>query len=277
MTRHDPTPDFRALHQKGNPFVLANAWDIGSARMLQALGAPAIATSSAAQAFTLGRPDGGTITRDEALSHAADLVASVSVPVSGDFENGFGDAPETCAQTVRLAAEAGLAGICIEDTALPAQTSYDRELAVERIRAAAAAARALPRDFMLIARADGLMINQYDLPEAITRLQQFEAAGADGLYAPMPATLQDMARICDSVQAPVNVLAAGQFAHHSRAEFAAMGAARISLGSALARVTHQAILDAGHAMFDHGDFSPLTKAAPGDMIDGLLAAKTTAS
>ena len=119
-------PDsFRQMHRPGDPFILANAWDAGSAKMLVALGAQAIATSSAAHAFTLGRPDMGTLTRDEALAHAQDLVAAVNVPVSGDFENGFGEAPDTCAETVRLAAEAGLAGICIEDTALPDDAPLD--------------------------------------------------------------------------------------------------------------------------------------------------------
>lgn len=147
---------FRALHRPGNPFILANAWDIGSAKMLAALGAEAIATSSAAHAFTLGRPD-GQISRDEALTHAQDLVAAVSVPMSGDFENGFGESPETVAETVRLAAEVGLAGISIEDTDLPGAKPYAFDLAVEHIRAAAAAARALPGDFVLVARTDGIM------------------------------------------------------------------------------------------------------------------------
>ena len=133
---------FRDLHQRNTPFILANAWDAGSAKMLAGLGAQAIATSSGAHAFTLGRPDMGTLTRDEALSHAQDLIAAVTIPVSGDFENGFGDDPDTCAETVRLAGEIGLAGISIEDVALPATAAYDFDLAVERIRAAAAAARA---------------------------------------------------------------------------------------------------------------------------------------
>ena len=160
---------FRALHRPGNPFILANAWDAGSAKMLTALGAEAIATSSAAHAFTLGRPDMGHVTRDEALAHAAELVAAVTVPVSGDFENGFGEDPDTCAETVRLAYEVGLAGISIEDTALPADTPYERDIAIERIRAASAAARALPGDFVLVARADGVMNGQYDLDEALAR------------------------------------------------------------------------------------------------------------
>ena len=265
---------FRDLHLRGTPFILANAWDAGSAKLLAALGAPAIATSSAAHAFTLGRPDMGHVTRDEALSHAQDLIAAVHVPVSGDFENGFGDAPETCAQTVRLAAEIGLAGISIEDLAPPDAAPYPFDLAVERMRAAAAAARALGRDFVLVARADGVMAGQYDLDEALRRLAAYEAAGADCLYVPMPASPKDLARICASTRLPVNALAAGPFARLSRAEFARLGVARISIGSALARVTHRAVIEAGQAMFGAGDFTPLSRAAPGAQVDALLAAAT---
>ena len=262
--------DFRDLHRPGDPFILANAWDIGSAKMLVALGAEAIATSSAAHAFTLGRPDMGNVTRDEALSHAADLVAAVNVPVSGDFENGFGEAPDTVAETVRLAAEVGLAGISIEDTDLPSVTPYNFDLAVERIRAAAAAARTLPNDFVLVARADGIMNGQYDIEEAFRRLKAFEDAGADCLYAPMPATMDDLKRICASTSLPINALAAGPYAKVSKAAFAEAGVARISLGSALARVTHRAIKDAADAMFGNGDFSLLSNGISGGVIDKLL-------
>ena len=268
--RHDPGPAFRALHRPGAPFILANAWDAGSARMLAALGAEAIATSSAAHAFTLGRPDGGGVSRDEALAHAADLVAATPLPVSGDFENGFGDAPETCAETVRLAAEAGLAGLSIEDTALPDDAPYDFDLAVERIRAAAAAARALPRDIVLVARADGLMTGRYGLDEALRRLRAFDAAGADCLYAPLPPEVADIATICRATTKPVNALAAGPHARISRADFAAMGVARISIGSALARATHRVIAEAAEAMFGAGDFSPLTRGLSGSTVDALL-------
>lgn len=270
MTRSDPGAALRALHRPGDPFILANAWDAGSARMLAALGAEAIATSSAAHAFTLGRPDMGHVTRDEALAHAEDLVAAMPLPVSGDFENGFGEAPDTVAETVRLSAEAGLAGISIEDTALPGETPYAPDLAVERIRAAAAAARALPRDFVLVARADGIMNGQYDIEEALRRLAAFDAAGADCLYAPMPASMEDLARICGATAKPVNALAAGPYTRVSRAEFAAIGVARISLGSTLARATHRVIRDAGHAMFENGDFSALSSAVSGDEVDALL-------
>lgn len=267
---HDPGAAFRALHLPGQPFILANAWDIGSAKMLAGLGAQAIATSSAAHAFTLGRPDGGTVTRDEALAHAQDLVAATPLPVSGDFESGFGDDPETCAQTVRLSAEAGLAGISIEDTDFAAQGAYGFDLAVERIRAAAAAARALPRDFVLVARADGVLTRQYDMTEALARIRAFDDAGADCLYVPMPPDMAAMREVVQATTKPVNALAAGPFARVSRAEFAAAGIARISLGAALARVTHRAIHDAAVAMFETGDFTPLSQSIRGDKIDALL-------
>lgn len=261
---------FRDLHQRSNPFILANAWDAGSAKMLAGLGAQAIATSSGAHAFTVGRPDMGTLTRDEALAHAQDLIAAVDIPVSGDFENGFGDDPDTCAETVRLSGEIGLAGICIEDIALPSSAAYDFDLSVERIRAAAAAARNLPNDFVLVARADGVLNEQYDLAEAIKRIQAFETAGADCVYIPMPASMDDLARICAATNLPVNALAAGPFAKVSRSEFANIGVARISLGAALARVTHRAIYDTATAMFGDGDFTALIKALPASVTDELL-------
>ena len=262
---------FRDLHAPGNPFILANAWDAGSAKMLAALGAPAIATSSAAHAFTLGRTDGGHVSRDESLAHAADLVAAVNVPVSGDFENGFGHAPEVCAETVRLSAEAGLAGISIEDAAFPNDTAYPRDEAVERIRAAAAAARALPRDFILVARADGVMNGHYDIDEALARIRAFDEAGADCLYVPLPKTMDDLKRVIAATRKPVNVLVAGPYAARPLADYAAMGAARLSLGSALARVTHRAIFEAAQDMFQHGDFSRLQTAMPGGEVDKLLS------
>ena len=261
---------FRALHQPGNPFILANAWDVGSALMLQGMGAKAIATSSAALAFTLGTRDMGHITRDQSLAHAQDLVATVNVPVSGDFENGFGEDPETCAETVRMAGEIGLAGICIEDTALPNDTPYAFDLAVERIKAAASAARGLNKDFFLVARSDGVLTGKYDVDEAIRRLQAFEAVGADGLYAPTPANPGDLARICAAVTKPVNVLAAGPCTKLTMAEFAKAGAARISLGSALARATHRLIRDLGQDMLVNGDFAGLGKSISSDAVESLM-------
>ncbi len=263
---------FRDLHQAGC-FVIPNPWDAGSARVMAALGARALATSSAAHAFTLGRPDMGGVTRDEALAHAADLLAATGLPVSGDFENGFADDPEGVAETVRLAAEVGLSGCSIEDTQMVAGTpAYDFDLAVERIRAAVAAARALGRAFVLCARADGVMNGAYDLAEGIRRLQAFEAAGADLLYLPVPPGRAELQQVLAAVTAPVNALVAGPLRALTLAEFSAMGVRRLSTGSMIARVTHAALKGAVAAMLEEGSFLPLTSAAPGAEIDALLKA-----
>lgn len=267
---HDPGPAFRALHRPGQPFILANAWDAGSARVLAALGAEAIGTSSAAFAFTVGLPDGARVARDTMLAHAADLVAATPLPVSADLENGYGESPEACAETVRLAGEVGLAGLSIEDIRLPGREAYDFELAVERIRAAAGAARSLPRDIVLLARADGVMTGAYGVDEGIRRLQAYEAAGADALYLPLPPAVEDLDRICASVSLPVNALAAGAFTAVPLSRYAQAGVARVSLGSALARATHRVIVDAAEAMFDRGDFTPLGRSIGGGRIDELL-------
>lgn len=261
---------FRALHVKGDPLLMVNVWDRGSARMMQAMGAKALATSSAAHAFTMGRPDGGTLTRDEALAHAQEIVSVTQLPVQGDFENGFGEDPETCAETVRLAAEVGLAGICIEDTALPAQSAYGFDLAVARIAEAASAARALPHDFVLTARADGILTGAYDTDEAIRRLKAFEASGADCLYAPLPPDMAALARICNETTAPVNALVAGTFTKQTHAAFAKIGVARISLGSSLARITHRAMHDAAKQMFGDGSFARLQNGISSDVVDEML-------
>ena len=261
---------FLDLHQTGC-FVIPNPWDRGSARMMAALGTEALATSSAAHAFTLGRPDLGSVTRDEALAHAADLLSATDLPVSGDFENGFGDDPDTVAETVRLAAETGLSGICIEDTQMTTgNPPYDFALAVERIRAGAAAARALGRPFIFCARADGVMHGTYTLAEGIHRLQAFEAAGADLLYLPVPPGKAELAQVLAAVSKPVNALAAGPLKSLTVAELAAMGVRRISTGSQIARLTHAAIRDSVSAMLGQGSFAPLATAASGTEIDDLL-------
>lgn len=261
---------FHDLHQSGC-FVIPNPWDRGSAQMMAALGAKALATSSAAHAFTLGRPDLGGVTRDEALAHAQDLIAATDLPVSGDFENGFGDSPEDVAETVRLSGKAGLSGISVEDTQMvPGNAPYPFDLAVERIRAGVAAARALKRPFVFCARADGVMHGTYDLKEAIRRLQAFEAAGADLLYIPVPPGKAELATILAAVRKPVNALAAGPLKQMTVAEMATMGVRRISTGSQIARLTHAAIRDSVTAMLDQGSFAPLAGTANGDDIDALL-------
>ena len=266
----EKTATFRALHVPGKPFILANAWDVGSARMLAALGAKAIASTSAGHAFTLGRPDMGHVTREEAIEHARSLDQATALPVNGDLENGYGESLEDVRKTIEAAAKAGLAGCSIEDTALPGVEAYGFSQAVERVEAAVDAVKGLGRDFVFTARADGIMNRQYDTQEAIRRLRAFEAAGADVLYAPLPPDMDQLAEICRSVEKPVNAICVGKFTRHSLEDFANIGVARVSLGSALARVTHQVILDCAKAMFDTGEMSLLGGTANGDLIDRLL-------
>jgi 2-methylisocitrate lyase-like PEP mutase family enzyme len=261
---------FHDLHQSGC-FVMPNPWDTGTALMMAASGAKALATSSAAHAFTLGRPDMGGVSRDEALAHAQMIVAATPLPVAGDFENGFGYAPETVAETVRLAAEAGLSGCSIEDTMMSAgNPAYEFDHAVERIKAGAAAARALGRPFVFCARADGVMNGVYDLNEGICRLRAFETAGADVLYLPVPPGEAELHKVLASVTKPVNALAAGPLRNLTVAQFAAMGVRRISLGSMIARLTHAAVRDSLNAMLGEGSFAPLLDAASGSEIDEML-------
>lgn len=272
MTLSERHESFHALHQSGC-FVIPNPWDAGSARLMAALGARALATSSAAHAFTLGRPDMGQVTRDEALAHAQAILSATALPVSGDFENGFADDPDGVAETVRLAGEVGLSGCSIEDTRMtPDHPAYDFAFAVERIRAAVAAARALGHPFVLCARADGVMNVAYDLAEGIRRLQAFEAAGADLLYLPVPPDRAGLSRVLRSVRAPVNALAAGPLKAMTVGELADMGVRRISTGSQIARLTHAAIRESVSAMLGQGSFEPLSATASGDEIDGLLIA-----
>ena len=261
-------PSFREMHRPGDPFVLANAWDVGSARMLVAAGAKAVATSSAGYAFTRGLPDGGKVGREEAVAHAADLAAHVRVPVSADLEDGYGPDPADAGDTVRAAALAGLAGCCIEDVD-GSGAPYSQAAATARIETAAIVAREAPHDFVLCARAYGVMHGTYDLAEAIDRLLAFEAAGADVLYCPAPGTADDLRRIVEAVTAPVNALVVGPLAALTLRDFAQIGVARVSLGSALARATHAVIRDAGAAMFGAGDFSGLGGAG-GVEVDALL-------
>ncbi len=262
---------FHDLHQAGT-FVIPNPWDAGSAKMMAAMGAKALATSSAAHAFTLGKPDMGNVTRDEALAHAQDLVAATPLPVSGDFENGFGDDPDTVAETVKLAAEAGLSGCSIEDTQMTdGNPPYEFKLAVERIKAGVDAARSLGQPFVFCARADGILTGTYDTHEAIRRLKAFEEAGADLLYAPLLPDAEALKRVMGSVTKPINVLAAGAVAKMKVTEISAFGVRRISLGSQIARITHRAIRDCVHEMLtEPGEFTALAKSISGNKIDQML-------
>ncbi len=237
--------------------MLVNIWDAGSAKTAAAAGAVALATTSAGHAWTLGKPDTGHISREEAAAHATQMAAATDLPVSGDCENGYGHSPKEVAATVRRCIAAGLAGCSIEDTMLPDAAPYPFSDAVLRIESAVAAARNAAADFVLTARADGIMHGRYDLAEAIRRLRAFEAAGADVLYAPEPPDMDALARICDSVAAPVNALAAGKFCRFSLADFARAGIARVSLGSALARTAQNAAENSVREILHTGDFISL--------------------
>jgi 2-methylisocitrate lyase-like PEP mutase family enzyme len=253
---------FRALHDGPGAFVIPNPYDVGTARILAALGFPALATTSAGCAFGLGRQD-GAITRDEALAHARAIALATPLPVSADLENGFGDAPEAAALTVRLAAEAGLVGCSIEDaTGNPERPIYDFSQAVERVAAAVEAARSLAVPFVLTARAENLLHGRPDLDDTIARLQAFEAAGADVLYAPGLREVEPIRRVCDAVTRPVNVLAGLGATPLSVEQLAAAGARRISLGSALSRVALGAFLDAAREIKERGSFTFMSRAVP---------------
>ena len=276
MDQADKAKLFRELHVPGDPLVMPNAHDVGSAKVLAALGAQAIATTSAGFAFTMGKPDGAVVSRDEMLDHCEDVARAVGIPVSADLENGYADDPDGVAETVELASETGLAGCSIEDSTFDkAKPSYDFDIAVERIRAAVEAAENLPFDFTICARADGVMIGSYDTEEAIRRCQAFEEVGAHCVYAPVLPTMDDLARLCASVSVPVNVLCAGKFSKFGRDELARAGAGRISIGSALSRVTHKFIHDIGKAIIDNGDFSALALGMSGDKVDALLEKGST--
>lgn len=250
---------FHALHSGPAAFVLPNPWDVGSARILAGLGFHALATSSAASSSALGRKD-HELTRDETLAHARSIVDATNLPVSADLGKGFGDAPEVVAQTIRLAAEAGLVGCTIEDaTGQPEKPLYDTSLAVERIVAAAEAARALRFPFMLTARAHNLLFPNPTLDETIGRLQAFGRAGADVLFAPGLPDLSAVRTLCAAVSKPVNFMAGIKGKSFSVGELAAAGVKRISLATSLYRAAMTAFLDAAHEVKDTGQFSFLDR------------------
>lgn len=254
VTQSEKAARFRTLHDAPGAFVIPNPWDVGSARILAGLGFQALATSSAASAAAVGRRDGG-LTRDEALGHARLIVEATDLPVSADLEKGFGDAPETVAETVRLAAEAGLVGCTIEDTTgNPEHPLYETELAVERIVAGAEAAGGLPFPFMLTARAHNLLYGAPSLDETIKRLQAFERAGAAVLFAPGLPDLAAVKAVCAAVTKPVNFMAGIKRKSFSVAELTAAGVKRISLATSLYRVAMTGFLEAAREVKDRGRF-----------------------
>jgi 2-methylisocitrate lyase-like PEP mutase family enzyme len=242
---------FRDLHE-GEPFVIPNPWDAGSAKVLAALGFKALASTSSGFAFTLGRPDGGA-TLDEVVEHARALDQATSLPVSVDLENGYGPRPEDAATAIARVAEAGAVGGSIEDWD-PEGTIYPRELAAERVAAAVEAARRLEFPFTLTARAENHIRDNPDLDDTIARLQAYEEAGADVVYAPGLRNADEIRAVCDATSKPVNVLAHPGL---SMGEIAAAGAQRVSVGGALAWVAAGALAAAAERIRDQGDFSVL--------------------
>ena len=256
MTRQEQkAAAFRALHE-GDPFVIPNPWDAGSARVLAGLGFQALATTSSGFAFTLGRLDGGT-TLDEVAAHVAALDRATDLPVSVDLENGYGADPETAARAIARVAEAGAVGGSIEDWD-PGGHLYDARQATERVAAAVETARGLGFPFMLTARAENHLRGNPDLDDTIARLRAYEAAGADVLYAPGLRAPEEIRTVCEAVSKPVNVLALGDL---SFAELAEAGAQRVSVGGSLAWSAVGAFVEAARAIRDRGDFSALGSSA----------------
>ena len=261
---------FRALHARPGAFVIPNPWDVGTARILAGLGFEALATTSAGMAFALGRRD-GAVSRDEALAHARAIVGATPLPVSADLENGFGDAPEVVAETIRLAANTGLAGASIEDaTGDPDRPIYDASLALERIAAAVEAARGLPFPFTLTARAENFLHGRPDLDDTIRRLQSFERAGADVLYAPGLRDPDAVRTVCQAVGKPVNVIMSITGTAFTVGELAAAGVRRISLGSALSRVALGAFLRAAREIKTEGRFTMAGDAASSAEVEAFM-------
>jgi 2-methylisocitrate lyase-like PEP mutase family enzyme len=276
LTQSEKARRFEALHAGPGTFVIPNPWDAGTARMLAALGFQALATTSAGLAFGLGRRDGeGLVGRDETLAHCRTIAEASDLPVSADLENGYADDPESVAETIRLAAASGLVGGSIEDfTGDARHPIYDHSLAVERVAAAAEAARALAFPFMLVARAENFLRGRPDLDDTLRRLEAYAAAGANVLYAPVLPDLAAVRIVCAAVAPrPVNVLAGGKGSGLTVANLAAAGVRRISVGSALSRAALGAVLGAAREILDQGTFSFAERATSFAELNGFMSGK----
>jgi 2-methylisocitrate lyase-like PEP mutase family enzyme len=255
---------FRALHERAGAFIIPNPWDAGTARLLASLGFEALATTSLGLANALGKVDGtGAVSRDELLANCAQIAQATSLPVSADLENCYADEPRAAARTITLAAEAGVVGGSIEDaTGDEAKPIYDLSLSVERVHAAVEAARALPFPFVLTARADGLLHGQRDLEDIIRRLQAFEKAGADVLYAPGLRELAAVRTVTSAVRKPVNVVMSSGDPAITAAQLADAGVRRISVGGALSRLAFAAVMKAAQEMKTQGGFTWVASTMP---------------
>lgn len=274
MNQQQKAERFQALH-RGPLFIMPNPWDAGSARLLAGFGFQALATTSAGLAFALGRRDGeGSVSRDEALRNAADIVAAVDLPVNADLENGYGDTPEHAAETIRLAAEVGLVGGSIEDATGNADAPiYDFSLSVERVAAAAEAAHALPFPFTFVGRAENFLHGRSDLDDTIRRLQAYEKAGADVLFAPGLPDLEAIRTVCASVTKPVNVVLGQKNTPYTVADLAAAGVRRISSGSSFARAALTGLRDASLELLGPGTMTYLDDAISFAEVSALMGEK----
>jgi 2-methylisocitrate lyase-like PEP mutase family enzyme len=272
-TREQKYETFRALHERPGAFVIPNPWNAGTARILTALGFQALATTSAGYAFSVGRRDSfAGLTRDEILENAKSIVEATDLPVSADLEDGFGRSPESCAETIRLASEIGLVGGTLEDaTGDTNNPIYDFELSVERVRAAAEAAR--QQHFVLTGRAENFLHGRPDLNDTIRRLQAFAQAGADVVYAPGLPSLEAMRQVCASVSKPVNVVMGLKGATFSVGELAAAGVKRISVGGSMARAALGGFVRAAHEIKERGTFTYAADALPHVEATGFMASE----
>ena len=271
LTQAEKGAAFAELHRRAGTFVIPNPWDVGSARLLAHLGFEALATSSAGYAFSIGKPD-NAVGREAMLAHAAAVAAATDLPVSIDLENGFGDAPEIVAETIRLAAATGAVGGSIEDATGHADAPlYEPTFAIDRIRAAAEVVRNLPFPFMLTARAENYLVGKPDLKGTIERLQMYQEAGADVLYAPGLTDLDDIATLISSVDRPVNVLLGLKGVKLTVGDVSSLGAKRISVGSGLARCALGAFLRAARDIREHGSFAFADDAVDYRTINSIFA------
>ena len=269
-TQADKAAVFQQLHRGPSAFLLANAWDAGSARVLSGLGYAALASSSGASAAVLGKRD-GQVSRDEALAQVAAIVAATNLPVSADLERGFGDAPELVAETIRMAAEAGVVGGSIEDASGdPENPLYDFPLAVERVAAAAEAARKLPFPFTLTARTENYLRGRPDLEDTIRRLRAFADAGADVLFAPGLPDLAAVRAVCGAVHKPISFMAGIPGRSFSVAELEAAGVRRISVAASFYRAALTGLVEAAKEVRDKGTFSYVERAISGQELNGFF-------
>lgn len=254
-TQPEKAETFRELHHRDHAFIIPNPWDVGTARLLETLGFEALATTSAGFAFSIGRPD-GAVGREQMLSHAAEIAAATDLPVSADLENCYADNPDGAADTVLQAAKVGLAGCSIEDVSgRQGQEPYELSLAAERVRAAAEAAHSMPFPFTLTARAENYIVGRPDLRDTIARLQAFQGAGADVLFAPGLKTREEIATVVRSVDRPVNVIMGLQGVQLNLDELSEMGVRRISVGSALSRAALSTFYRAAREMKERKMFT----------------------